>query len=125
MQEQIEVQKKTARKRGPEPKPAAEKRSKRISVYFTAAEYQQLLLRVKNKAELSAYTRHQLFAGKKPYSITIPETNYSAWVATAGLANNLNQIVRKFGAVGVVDKEVREVRDIVRELRILLVGVKP
>lgn len=111
------------RRHGPVPKPKEEKRNRRVSVYFTEAEYAELLTRVKTPGELSPYARHQLFAGKTPYSVAIPEANYAAWAATAGLANNLNQLVRKLGVFGVVDADLLAVRDLVRELRAALVGV--
>ena len=111
------------RRYGPLPKPEEEKRNRRISVYLTDAEYSKLLKRVRTPGELSAYTRHQLFAGKKPYIVSVPETNYAAWAATAGLANNLNQLVRKLGGVGVVDADLQAVRDLVRELRAALLEV--
>ncbi|MNY78025.1 hypothetical protein D3C86_2181120 [compost metagenome] len=54
----------------------------------------------------------------------IPETNYEAWAATAGLANNLNQLTRKLGAMGIDYTELAEVRDLVRELRTALIGIR-
>lgn len=77
------------------PKPKEEKRNRRVSVYFTDAEYAELLTRVKTPGELSPYARHQLFAGKTPYSVAIPEINLKAYGELGQAASNLNQIARK------------------------------
>lgn len=109
MQDQLQTTK--SKKRGPAPKPAKEKRNRRISVYFTEAEYAELLTRVQTKVELSPYARHQLFAGKKAYRLVVPELNILAYQELARAAGNLNQLAKHLNG-----GETLAVNEILQEL---------
>lgn len=103
MQDQELENSKNKRTRGPVPRPAGEKRNKRVSVYFTDAEYADLLKRVQAPSDLSHYARHQLFAGKTPYRLVVPEINLKAYSELGRVASNINQIARKLNAADIID----------------------
>lgn len=117
---------KTKRRHGPLPLDKSKRLDKRVNVFFTEADY----LRLVDKAggcplSVPAYIRSVALRGKAAaLPAVIPATNYEAWAATAGLANNLNQLTRKFGAMGIDHTEVAAVRDLMRDLRTVLIGVK-
>ncbi|EXF94318.1 hypothetical protein HK44_002150 [Pseudomonas fluorescens HK44] len=64
-------------------------------MYFNEVEYIELCGRVKKRIELCDYIRAQVFAGKTPYSVTVPELNLQAYSELARAAANLNQIARQ------------------------------
>lgn len=86
------------KKRGPAPKPAEQQRTKRISVYFSEAEYESLAQRARNKHDLCNYIRAQVFAGKTSVSVSIPEINLKAYRDLGQVGSNLNQIARHLNA---------------------------
>lgn len=119
-QEQLQEPPKKApakgKKRGPEPKPGHEKRSRRISVYVTDAEYAELLTRVETRIELAVYARHQLLAGKKAYRLVVPELNIQAYQELARAAGNLNQISKHLnGGEALAVVEVLQVLELFRQ----------
>ena len=103
MQDQEPENQINRRTRGPAPRPASEKRSKRVSVYFTDAEYADLLKRVQAPGDLSHYARHQMFAGKTPYRLVVPEINLKAYSELGRIASNINQIARKLNSADIID----------------------
>ena len=110
---------KPTKKRGPEPKSAEDKREKRVSIYLTDVEYAELLKRVKSKRELSVYARHQLFAGKKAYCVSVPEINLQAYRELGQAASNLNQIARKLNASNIIDLD--KLQDVLTAFRLALI----
>lgn len=91
------------KKYGPEPIPAQDKRQKRLNVFFSQAEYAELLTRVKRKSGLSAYIRSQAIAGKTQLYVAVPEINLKAYAELARTAANLNQLARKLNAADIID----------------------
>lgn len=114
------------RRYGPIPKDAAERLAKRVTVFFTQNDYDRLVLKVGGSASaVPAYLRALAVAGAPaPLPPVIPQTNAEVWISTAGLQNNLNQLVRRLNADGLVEAEVKELLLIVQSLRMALVGVK-
>jgi len=90
-------------RRGPEPIPVVDKRKKRLNVFFSDAEYIELLSRVKRKSALSSYVRRQAIAGKTQLSVVVPEINLQVYAELARVAGNLNQIARKLNASDIID----------------------
>lgn len=91
------------KKYGTEPIPAQDKRQKRLNVFFSDAEYAELLTRVKRKSGLSAYIRSQAIAGKTQLSVVVPEINLKAYAELARTAANLNQLARKLNSSDIID----------------------
>lgn len=89
------------KKPGPTPKPE-QKRNKRVSVYLSDTEYAELMRRVPH-AEICDYIRAQVFAGKTPYRVAIPEINLKAYSEMGRVASNINQIARKLNAADIID----------------------
>ena len=117
---------KTKRRHGPAPLPKVRLRDKRVNVFFSQADYLKLVTKAGGSPlSVPAYIRDVALKGK-PAALpaVIPETNYEAWAATAGLANNLTQLTRRLGSLGIVYTELEEVRDLVRELRTALIGIR-
>lgn len=92
-----------SKKRGPAPKPREQTRTKRISVYLSDTEYADLVQRVQNPYELCNYIRAQVFAGKTPVSVAIPEINLKAYSEIGRIGSNLNQIARHMNASAPVE----------------------
>jgi len=92
-----------SKKRGPAPKPAGQQRTRRISVYFSEAEYEALAQRARNKHDLCNYIRAQVFAGKTPVSVSIPEVNIKAYGELGRVGSNLNQIARHLNSDTLVE----------------------
>lgn len=84
------------RRRGPAPLPESDKRTKRLSVFFNAAEYQRLC----DEARLAGITpsdlmRLKFIDGPPPATaLVVPELNLEAWRRLAAAAGNLNQIAK-------------------------------
>ena len=97
-QKQKQEPKAMPKKRGPAPKPAEEQRTKRISVYFSEAEYEAITQLARNKHDLCNYIRAQVLAGKTPVSVSIPEINLKAYREMGQAGSNLNQIARHMNA---------------------------
>ena len=117
---------KTKRRHGPAPLRKVRLRDKRVNVFFSQADYLKLVTKAGGSPlSVPAYIRDVALKGK-PAALpaVIPETNYEAWAATAGLANNLTQLTRRLGSLGIVYTELEEVRDLVRELRTALIGIR-
>ena len=102
-QPQQDQQPERKKKYGPEPIPAQDKRKKRLNVFFSDAEYAELLTRVKRKSGLSSYIRSQAIAGKTQLSVVVPEINLKAYAELARAAGNLNQLARKLNASDIID----------------------
>lgn len=98
--EQVDLKK---RKRGPDPMPVKDKREHRLNVFFSDAEYADLLSRVKKKSQLSSYVRRQAIGGKTQLSVVVPEINVQAYSELARVAGNLNQISRKLNSSDIID----------------------
>ena len=92
-----------SRKRGPDPIPVASKRENRLNVFFSDAEYSDLLSRVKRKSQLSSYVRRQAIAGKTQLSVEVPAVNLQVYAELARAAGNLNQIARHLNGGEAVD----------------------
>lgn len=90
------------KKPGPAPIPPELKRNKRISVYLSDAEYVDLVQRVP-KSDLCNYIRAQVFSGKTPYRVAIPEINLKAYSELGRVASNINQIARKLHSSDIID----------------------
>lgn len=88
------------RRRGPAPKPAEEKRTNRLSVYFTEAEYADMMKRVPRRAELCNYIRAQVLDQKVQQSLSIPDINIKLYGELGKAASNLNQIARHMNVEG-------------------------
>lgn len=87
---------KAKRKPGPIPKSQEQKKLQRVTVFFTEADYLQLEEKAGSVAAVPAYIRAAAIKAKPaPVPAQIPEANLAAWAATAGLQNNLNQLVRR------------------------------
>jgi hypothetical protein len=91
------------RRRGPAPKPAEEKRTNRLSVYFTDTEYADMLKRVPRRAELCNYIRAQVLDGEMEHRLFVPEINQKAYNELGRVASNVNQIARKLNAANIID----------------------
>lgn len=91
------------RRRGPAPIPVGDKRYNRLNVFFSDAEYAELLSRVKIKSRLSSYVRRQAIAGQTELTVEVPQINIKAYAELARVANNLNQIARKLNAADIID----------------------
>lgn len=102
-QEQPKEPAQRKKKYGPEPIPAQDKRQKRLNVFFSQAEYAELLTRVKRKSGLSSYIRSQAMAGETQLSVVVPEINLKAYAELARAAGNLNQLSRKLNASDIID----------------------
>lgn len=123
------------RRRGPAPRPAAELRRHRVSVYLTDAELSALVVRVFPgqpvdgedqgvRQQIGRYMRDAAFDRLPPQ---IPAINREAWVSLAGVAGNLNryQAALEVGnAHGYPSELVAELRDQVQALRRQLLGVE-
>lgn len=110
------------RKRGPKEAPPEQKRNNRISIFLTGAEFEI----VKNRAgniRLPIYVRAAALAADGVQSVRIDERSLQVWRQTAGLQNNLNQLVRKLNQAGADSAFAIEARDLVARLRAELIGV--
>ena len=118
---------KTKRRHGPAPLPKVRLRDKRVNVFFSQADYLKLVTKAGGSPlSVPAYIRDVALKGK-PAALpaVIPETNYEAWAATAGLANNLNQLAKALNSGADV-----EIVDVLKELAafrlaLLTGGLKP
>lgn len=108
-----------SKKRGPSPKPSEQIRTKRISVYLSDTEYADLVKRVPNHHELCNYIRAQVFAGKTPYSVSIPDINLKAYSELGRVGSNLNQIARHLNASAPV--ELQQLLDEIAAFRLALI----
>lgn len=90
------------RKRGPAPSEGP-KRTQRLNVFFTEAEYSDLLTRVRSKWNLAEYVRAQTIRGEVEVSISVPEINIKAYAELARTAANINQISRKLNSADFID----------------------
>ncbi len=86
-----------AGKRGPAPKPDEEKRSVRVSVYFTPTELAELDLR-RGGMERSEWLRRAGLGKRLPPAV--PEVNMVEWAKLARVAGNLNQITWEMNSTG-------------------------
>jgi len=105
-------------RRGPQPYPPEQLRTRRLNVYLTDCELAELERRSK-KAGIRppAYLRE---AALNRLPRTIPELNQAAWVELARSAANLNQIAHRLNVGEEVDLE--EVREELAEFRMRLIG---
>ncbi|HBN8537627.1 TPA: plasmid mobilization relaxosome protein MobC [Pseudomonas aeruginosa] len=112
------------RRRGPQPLPQEEKRTIRVVMKLTAAEYE--LAKIKSAGlNLAKYARAALLQAKPaPPPPVIPTTNVAAWQSSAALQNNLNQLVRRLHSQGIEAGDIEELAALVAQLRAALVGVK-
>lgn len=122
------------RRRGPAPKPLAEKRRHRVSVYLNDAELAALIAQVFPgedvdgeaqgvRQELGRHMRDATFERLPPM---IPAINREAWMELSRLAGNLNryQVAIEVGnAQGMPPALVAELREQVQALRRDLLGV--
>jgi hypothetical protein len=109
------------KKRGPAPRPAEEQRTKRLSVYFTEAEYSEILQRARSRHDLCNYVRAQVFAGKTAVSVAIPEINLQSHGELGRVASNLNQIAKALHTSAPV--ELQQLIEDVAAFRRTLIGL--
>jgi len=123
------------RRRGPTPKPAAEQRSRRVSLYLSTDERQTLIERAfpegtekrtprEVERGLARYIR-DLALGTLPPSI--PTLNREAWASLARVAANLNQSVKlaHTADADALAGAAAEVLQQVQALRHALIGLDP
>ncbi|MBB6341092.1 hypothetical protein HNP49_001249 [Pseudomonas fluvialis] len=112
---------KAKRKPGPIPRPKDKKKLRRISVFFTESDYQQIEKKAGSISAMPAYIRASALKSKPaPVPAKIPAVNLEAWVASSGLQNNLNQLVRLIHAQGISNAEIETARELVAGLRAAL-----
>lgn len=104
-------------KKGRKPKAAEERQTEVIALRVTPAEKAELLQGA-GKRPLGTWTRQLVFGRAVP---VIPEVNRDVWRGMAGVANNLNQLTRKFN-LG-VDIDIEELRETVRAYRLAIIGL--
>lgn len=110
--------------RGPKPKPASERRTRRVAVYFTPAEYQRLVRAAgaDTAPALGRVLRDGALGGRAvPQPAQVPEVNREAWEQLARSLGNLNQLARWVNSGGRVcddlADELAEMREQVQQLR--------
>lgn len=108
-----------SKKRGPAPKSPEHIRTRRISVYLTDAEYADLVQRVSNPSDLCNYIRAQVFAGRTPVRVAIPEINLKAYSELGRVGSNLNQIARHMNAG--VPVELQQILNEIAAFRLALI----
>lgn len=82
----------------------------------------QLADKAGSVAAMPAYIRAvALKARPAPVPAKIPAANLSAWAASAGLQNNLNQLIRRIHAEGLRDSDIEAARELVAGLRAALI----
>lgn len=123
------------RRRGPEPKPAAEQRSRRVSLYLSTAERQTLIERAfpdsiekrtprEVERGLARYIRDTVLGTLPP---SIPAINRQAWADLARVAANLNQSV-KLAHTADSDALADAAADVLQQVQALrqaLIGIDP
>jgi len=113
------------RRHGPLPKPDAQQRKHRISIFLTDSEFAQL----KEKAgdyDLPVFVRTRAVNGKlAPRTQVLPKLNIEVWKKLSRVANNLNQLAKALN--GGADVEVSEVLKELAAFRLALVtgSLKP
>ncbi|MNB80020.1 Bacterial mobilization protein (MobC) [compost metagenome] len=113
------------RRHGPMPKPEAQQRKHRVSIFLTDAEFAQL----KEKAgdnDLPVFVRTRAINGKlAPQAPKMPKLNIEIWKKLSRVSNNLNQIAKLLH--GGVDVEVERVLKNLAAFRyaLLVGGLKP
>jgi len=110
-------------KRGPAPKPAAEHRLKRVSVYFSDAELAALDDRRGGRSR-GQWLRE---AGLGELPALVPELNREAWAdlsRVAGLLKRYVVAIEVGNAHGMPPEIVSELRDQVQQLRNDLLGIE-
>ena len=112
-----------SKKRGPTPKPPEQRRTRRISVYLSDTEYADLVQRIPNSNDLCNYIRAQVFAGKTPVSVAIPEVNLMAYRDLGQVGSNLNQIARHLNAGAPV--ELQHLLGEIAACRVVLIEMQP
>lgn len=116
----MSIETKKKRKRGPKPDPA-NKREKRVSVYFSDTEYEKLVAKVGDKKLLSDFLRN-LGLGKKASRVVIPEINSKAYSELARTAANLNQVAKAINTGDPVD--IEQIQTSLKELRFAIIGAE-
>ncbi|HGP0233803.1 TPA: hypothetical protein ACLEYZ_005799 [Pseudomonas aeruginosa] len=112
------------KRRGPEPTPIDQLRNNRISANLTIAEYEAVRVKAGN-VSLPIYARSALLQAKPtPPPPVIPTANLEVWKSSAGLQNNLNQLVRTLNSRGIEADALEELAALVALLRAALVGVQ-
>ncbi|AZL75030.1 hypothetical protein [Pseudomonas oryziphila] len=112
---------KAKRKPGPIPRPKEQKKLRRISVFFTESDYQQIEKKAGSVSAMPGYIRASALKAKPaPMPAQIPAANLAAWAASSGLQNNLNQLVRLIHAQGISDAEIEAARELVAGFRAAL-----
>lgn len=112
------------RKRGPQPLPAADKRTHCVSVRLSAAEVAQLdAARALVKMQRGEYLRA---ASRGVLPPTIPAINREAWASLARVVGNLNQYQHRINdglAAGHDPELIQALADQVQKLRAELLGI--
>lgn len=112
---------KAKRKPGPIPKPQDQKKLHRVNIFFNDADYQRLAEKAGSVATMPAYIRAAAINAKPaPVPSQIPTANLEAWSASAGLQNNLNQLVRRLHVEGIRDTDIEATRGLLADLRAAL-----
>jgi len=109
-------------RRGPQPLPAADRRTHCVSVRLSTAELDALdAARAPVQMQRGEYLRAASHGTLPP---SVPELNRRAWSALARSAANLNQIAHRINAAdtGADAVPLDEVREAVQALRRALIG---
>ncbi|SFD96853.1 hypothetical protein SAMN05660831_02705 [Thiohalospira halophila DSM 15071] len=113
-------------KRGPAPLAEGQRRTRRVSVYLTPAEYQRLADAAPSGRSVADALRRAALGRRVEAPPPVPEVNREAWRALARSVGNLNQLAHHANAGRQVDGSLRaelsEVRALVETLRKELVG---
>ncbi|MFU4120605.1 plasmid mobilization protein [Pseudomonas aeruginosa] len=112
------------RRRGPQPLPIEDKRTIRVVMRLTAAEYELAKIKA-GGLNLAKFARSALLQAKAaPPPPVLPTANVEAWKSSAALQNNLNQLVKRLHVLGIEAGDVEELAALVTQLRAALVGVR-
>lgn len=102
-----------SRRRGPRPKPAAEKRSHQTNVWLNAAELEWVdAERAKRDMQRGPFLRESAMRRLPP---SIPAINREAWAALARSAANLNQIAKAINRSGSTSAATKGLSKLLRE----------
>lgn len=111
-------------RRGPEPKPLDEIRSRRFSIRFTEDEFNAIKERAGSDSPkvIAEFIRRCSLNKKLPTPpAPIPELNRDAWLYLARSASNLNQVSKKLNmGEALIDDDILKV---IEDFRLKLIGV--
>lgn len=123
-----------SKKTGPKPKPAAEYRSHRVSIYLTDDEFDHVhdVLKLETSTHNSTVGRamadhfRRSSAHQEPAKLPAPAVNLVAWQELARLAGNLNQLAKNANSgriTGINSQQIDDLAAAVEVLRNDLLGL--